>query len=87
MTKRESGSPRRIGLWGVASIGIGGMVVGGIFAVLGLSVQIAGGGAPVAFLVAGLVALLRYRLFLHPWASGWCRVLLSQRLLIGREHQ
>ena len=61
VTKRESGSPRRIGLWGVVSIGIGGMVGGGIFAVLGLSVQIAGGGAPVAFLVAGLVALLTAR--------------------------
>jgi amino acid transporter len=52
---------RRVGLWGAVSIGIGGMVGGGIFAVLGLSVQIAGGGAPVAFLVAGLVALLTAR--------------------------
>jgi hypothetical protein len=37
------------------------MVGGGIFAVLGLSVQLAGGGAPVAFAVAGLVALLTAR--------------------------
>src|SRR5664279_6648696 len=37
------------------------MVGGGIFAVLGLSVQIAGGGAPISFLVAGLVALLTAR--------------------------
>src|SRR5664280_1190593 len=37
------------------------MVGGGIFAVLGLSVQIAHGGAPIAFLVAGLVALLTAR--------------------------
>ena len=57
VTKRDSGSPGRIGLWGVVSIGIGGMVGGGIFAVLGLSVQIARGGAPVAFLVAGLATL------------------------------
>jgi len=56
-----TGGTRRVGLWGVVSIGIGGMVGGGIFAVLGLSVQIAGGGAPVAFLVAGLVALLTAR--------------------------
>ncbi len=61
VTKRQSGSPRRIGLWGVVAIGVGGMVGGGIFAVLGLSVQIADGGAPVAFLVAGLVALLTAR--------------------------
>ncbi len=37
------------------------MVGGGIFAVLGLSVQIAKGGAPIAFLVAGMVALLTAR--------------------------
>ncbi|MEZ5185526.1 MAG: APC family permease [Candidatus Nanopelagicales bacterium] len=55
---RDSG---QMGLWGVVAIGVGGMVGGGIFAVLGLSVQIAGGGAPIAFLLAGLVALLTAR--------------------------
>jgi amino acid transporter len=40
------------------SIGIGGMVGGGIFAVTGLTVEITRGGAPVAFLIAGVVALL-----------------------------
>jgi amino acid transporter len=40
------------------SIGIGGMVGGGIFAVTGLTVQITRGAAPVAFVVAGVVALL-----------------------------
>jgi amino acid transporter len=44
--------------WEVVAIGIGGMVGGGIFAVLGLSVQLTGGGAPIAFLVGGVVALL-----------------------------
>lgn len=34
------------------------MVGGGIFAVLGLAVSLAGGGTPIAFLVAGAVALL-----------------------------
>ena len=34
------------------------MIGGGIFAVLGLSVQIAKGSAPIAFLIAGLVALI-----------------------------
>jgi hypothetical protein len=37
------------------------MVGGGIFAVLGLSVQITKGGAPLAFLLAGLVASLTAR--------------------------
>ncbi len=49
---------RQLGFWAVAAIGVGGMVGGGIFAVLGLAVQLARGGAPVAFLVAGIVALL-----------------------------
>ncbi|MEZ5268186.1 MAG: APC family permease [Microthrixaceae bacterium] len=45
-----------IGLWSVVSIGVGGMVGGGIFAVLGLSAQLARGGAPVAFAIGGIVA-------------------------------
>ncbi|WP_277345815.1 APC family permease [Paenibacillus sp. HB172176] len=40
------------------SIGIGGMVGGGIFAVLGLSVQYAKGGTPLAFLFGGIIALI-----------------------------
>jgi len=40
------------------SIGIGGMVGGGIFAVTGLTVEITKGAAPIAFLIAGIVALL-----------------------------
>lgn len=39
------------------AIGIGGMVGGGIFAVLGLAVSLAKGGTPVAFLFAGIIAL------------------------------
>jgi amino acid transporter len=53
----ESGNGK-LGYWEVTSIGIGGMVGGGIFAVLGLSVALARGGAPIAFLIAGLVALV-----------------------------
>ena len=48
MALPRHGDSGRVGLWGVVAIGIGGMVGGGIFAVLGLSVQIAGGGAPIA---------------------------------------
>ncbi len=49
---------RQINFWGAVAIGIGGMVGGGIFAVLGLAATLAGGATPVAFLVAGVVALL-----------------------------
>ncbi len=48
----------KIGFWGVVAIGVGGMVGGGIFAVLGLAVQLAHGGTPLAFALAGFVALL-----------------------------
>ncbi len=48
----------KMGLWAVVALGVGGMVGGGIFAVLGLAVQLARGGTPVAFALAGMVALL-----------------------------
>ena len=47
-----------IGVLGAASIGVGGMVGGGIFAVLGTATGLARGGTPVAFLIAGTIALL-----------------------------
>ncbi len=53
----KSGGPK-MGLGSVVAIGVGGMVGGGIFAVLGLAVQMARGGTPVAFALAGVVALL-----------------------------
>jgi amino acid transporter len=49
---------RGLGLPALVSIGIGGMVGGGIFSVLGLTVQIAGAGAYLSFLVGGAVAAL-----------------------------
>ena len=49
---------KKIGLKEATSIGIGGMVGGGIFAVLGLSVELAKGGTPVSFLFAGIIALI-----------------------------
>ncbi len=55
MTDSENG---KLGFWEVSAIGVGGMVGGGIFAVLGLSVELTHGGAPIAFLIAGIVALV-----------------------------
>ncbi len=49
---------KSFGFWEIVAIGIGGMVGGGIFAVLGLAVQLSKGGTPVAFLMAGIVALI-----------------------------
>jgi len=55
MASREQNG---VGYWGAVAIGVGGMVGGGIFAVLGLAVQLSHGGTPVAFAIAGAVALL-----------------------------
>jgi len=49
---------RPVGFWSAVAIGVGGMVGGGIFAVLGFAVQLAHGGVPVAFAIAGGVALV-----------------------------
>jgi hypothetical protein len=48
---------RSIGVLGAISIGVGGMVGGGIFAVLGEAVSLAHSATTYAFLVAGIVAL------------------------------
>ncbi len=53
-TKKEG----NVGYLSIVAIGIGGMVGGGIFAVLGLAVKLAHGGTPAAFLLAGLIALV-----------------------------
>jgi amino acid transporter len=49
---------KKVGLPGAIAIGIGGMVGGGIFAVLGEAVSISHGATPMAFLFGGIVALL-----------------------------
>jgi len=58
-------SKESLSYWEVTAIGVGGMVGGGIFAVLGLSVQLTSGGAPVAFLIAGVVALVTAYSYAH----------------------
>lgn len=48
----------RLGTLSLLSMGIGGMIGGGIFAVTGLTIELTRGAAPLAFAVAGVVALL-----------------------------
>jgi amino acid transporter len=64
---RDSEATGGLGLPSLVSIGIGGMVGGGIFSVLGLTVQIAGAGAYLSFVVGGAVAAL----------TGWSYARLS----------
>lgn len=64
---REQRSSGGLGIAALVSIGIGGMVGGGIFSVLGLTVQVAGAGAYLSFVVGGTVAAL----------TGWSYARLS----------
>ncbi len=48
----------KLGLKELVAMGVGGMVGGGIFSVLGLSAVLAGHAAPVAFAIGGFIALL-----------------------------
>ena len=48
----------KLGLKELVAMGVGGMVGGGIFSVLGLSVVLSGHAAPIAFALGGLIALL-----------------------------
>jgi hypothetical protein len=57
----------KLSLKELVAIGIGGMVGGGIFSVLGLSVSVAGHAAPLAFALGGIIALL----------TGWSYIRLA----------
>jgi len=48
----------RLGLPEVIAMGVGGMVSGGIYAVLGVAMRQAGNAVPLSYLVAGIITLL-----------------------------
>lgn len=50
-------SSKKIGFWSVWALGVGG-IVGGLFPALGVAIQIADAGAPLAFVIAGTIALI-----------------------------
>jgi uncharacterized membrane protein HdeD (DUF308 family) len=53
----SSSGKARLGTFSTLSIGIGGMVGGGIFAVTGITVEVTKGAAPIAFMIAGFLLL------------------------------
>lgn len=57
-TGKKTRGKDSIGLREAIAIGIGGMVGGGIFSVLGLSVQISGPGAYISFMLGGIISFL-----------------------------
>jgi amino acid transporter len=73
---------RSIGLFGAMAIGIGGMVGGGIFAVLGVVAVQARGATPLAFAIAGVIAVLTaysYARLSVAYPSGGGTVVLIDR--------
>ncbi len=53
-----SSKKKNMGLWSAVSIGVGGMVGGGIYSLLGAATQISGNAMYISFAIAGIVALL-----------------------------
>ena len=58
MAENTAKPPAKLGLKELVAMGIGGMVGGGIFSVLGIAVATGGHAAPVAFGLGGIIALL-----------------------------
>ena len=56
MSKRNSA--QALGLPELIAIGVGGMIGGGIFSILGLAVEVSGTAAPLAFLTGSVIALI-----------------------------
>ena len=60
-----TGEPKKLGLAEVTAIGIGGMIGGGIFAVLGLAIAIAGHAVALTLAAGGMIALLTGLSYAH----------------------
>ncbi len=56
--RKQNSDKEKLGLKELIAIGVGGMVGGGIFSVLGLSVELSGHAAPIAFSLGAVIALL-----------------------------
>ena len=60
-----SQSSEKLGLPEVVAVGVGGMVGGGIFAVLGLAMDVAGHAVVLAFVFGGVIALITGYAYAH----------------------
>jgi amino acid transporter len=58
MRNNQTTSSNSMGLWSATSIGVGAMIGAGLFALIGIAVDIAGQIAYLSFIIAGVVALL-----------------------------
>ncbi len=58
MDEKQTTNGEKLSLKEVIAMGIGGMVGGGIFSVLGLAIAQAGHAAPIAFALGGIIAML-----------------------------
>jgi len=79
---QPTSSTEKLSLTELIAIGVGGMVGGGIFSVLGLSASVAGHAAPLAFAFGGAIALFTgyayTRLGLHFRSDGGSFTYLEQ---------
>ncbi|MCB2206990.1 MAG: APC family permease [Bacteroidetes bacterium] len=57
-TKEQRFINKSMGLWSATAIGMGAMIGAGIFALVGIAVEIAGAYAYISFIIAGILALL-----------------------------
>lgn len=55
---RRSDQPKELGLFELIAIGVGGMIGGGIFSILGLAVDVSGNAAPLGFLLGSVIAAI-----------------------------
>jgi amino acid transporter len=72
---KKTRSPKKqkeLGLSELIAIGVGGMIGGGIFSVLGLAVGISGHAAPIAFLLGSFIALSAGYSYVH-LALTYCK--------------
>ncbi|MDE2030099.1 MAG: amino acid permease [Alphaproteobacteria bacterium] len=65
MASETSSGPKKLNLAETTAIGIGGMIGGGIFAVLGLAIAVAGHAVALTLAVGGVIALLTGLSYAH----------------------
>lgn len=58
ISDRLTAGKRVMGLWSATSIGVGAMIGAGIFALVGIAIELAGPYAYISFSLAGLIAIL-----------------------------
>jgi hypothetical protein len=86
MTNQTGKPPAEIGVFSAASIGIGGMVGAGIFAVLGLAAATTKGAVPIAFVIGGVIALVTAHCYGKKQTRTWVIPKCTSSLVAGARY-